>query len=131
MKTKRALLVITGLALFFSVGTLVYLQMTEIPIKIILVYLLIGVLAIISVFYAFKKMKEEKEGQPKDDEFTNQIKYKSGYYAYVASMYMWLFLFLFRSYFPDIETIVGGGVLLSALIGFISKMMVKREINEE
>ncbi len=131
MKTKRALLVITGLALFFSVGVLIYLQMTEIPTKIMLVYLLIGVLAIISVLYAFKKMKEEKEGQPKEDEFTNHIKYKSGYYAYVASMYMWLFLFLFRSYFPDIETIVGGGVLLSGLIGFISKIMAKREIYEE
>jgi len=131
MKTKKALLVITGLTLFFSVGVLIYSQTSEMSTKMILIYLLIGVIAIISVFYALKRMIEEKEGQTKDDEFSNQIKYKSGYYAYIASMYMWFFFFLFRSYFPNIETIVGGGVLLSALIYFISNLMVKREIYEE
>ena len=62
---------------------------------------------------------------------TTQIKYKSGYYAYLYSMYMWLFIFLLKDKFPDVETMLGGGILLSALIGFIVKIIVKRNLNEK
>jgi hypothetical protein len=32
--------------------------------------------------------------------------------------------------FPDIETMLGGGILLSALISFIAKYVVKQKLNE-
>jgi len=41
---------------------------------------------------ALKKDKEEKLGLPVEDELSNQLKYKAGYQA---SMYMWLFIFIF------------------------------------
>ena len=129
-KSTTALLLLIGLTLFFTLGVILYSQMEEIQPKMLIIYLLIGVIALISIVIAIKKMKEEKEGQPLEDEFTTKIKFKAGYYAYLASMYMWLFIFLFRSIFPDVETLIGGGILLSGAIGFVCKIMAKQQINE-
>ena len=129
-KSTTALLLLIGLTLFFTIGVLVYSQMSEIQPKMIIIYGLIGLVALISIGVAVKRMREENEGQPNEDEFTTQIKHKAGFYAYIASMYMWLFIFLFRGLFPDIETIVGGGILLSGIIGFVCKTIVKQQINE-
>jgi len=129
-KSKTVLLLLIGLALFFAIGILGYSEMAEIQPKMLLIYGLIGIVALISIVIAIKKMKEEKEGQPIEDEFTTQVKYKAGFYAYIASMYMWLFIFLFRGLFPDVETLAGGGILLSGVIGFACKFIVKRQINE-
>lgn len=131
MKSRHVFVALIGLTLTFTIGILMYSRMSEIPPKMLVIYGLIGIVAIISIFLAIKKMKEEKEGQPVDDEFTTQIKHKSGFYAYIASMYMWLFIFLLRDIFPDTETMVGGGILLSGVIGFICKLIVKRNFNEE
>jgi len=130
-KSTTALLLLVGLTLTFTLGVLAYSQMAEIQPKMLLIYGLIGIVALISIVVAIKKMKEEKEGQPIEDEFTTQVKYKSGFYAYIASMYMWLFIFLFRGLFPDTETLVGGGILLSGVIGFVCKGIVRRQINEK
>ena len=129
-KSTTVLLLLIGLTLFFTIGVLVYSQMSEIQPKMIIIYGLIGLVALISIGVAVKRMREENEGQPNEDEFTTQIKHKAGFYAYIASMYMWLFIFLFRGLFPDIETIVGGGILLSGIIGFVCKTIVKQQINE-
>ena len=129
-KSRTALLLLIGLTLFFTLGVLLYSQMAEIQPKMLIIYVLIGIVALISIVVAIKKMKEEKEGQPLEDEFTTQIKYKAGFYAYIASMYMWFFIFLFRSIFPDVETLVGGGILLSGVIGFACKAIAKQQINE-
>ena len=130
MKTKTDLIIVVGLALMFSAGVLAYSQMEVIRTKMLLIYGLIGIVAIMSILRALKKMREEKQGQPIEDEFTTQIKHKAGFYAYIASMYMWLFLFLFRGIFPDVETLVGGGILLSGVIGFACKAITKRRVNE-
>ena len=127
-KSRNALLLLVGLSLTFALGILAYSQMAAINTKMIVIYSLIGIVAVISIVLAIKKMKEEKEGQPIDDEFTTRIKHEAGFHAYIASMYMWLFLFLFRSLFPDIETLVGGGILLSGVIGFVCKMFVKQRV---
>ena len=131
MKTKIVLIILVGLTITFTVGILAYSQMEEIQPKMLLIYGLIGVVAVISILRTIKKMKEEKEGQPSEDELTTQIKHKAGHDAYIASLYMWLFIFLFRDIFPDSETMVGGGILLTGLIGFISKTIVSRKFNEK
>jgi|GEM_PF-3125388 len=130
-KARVELVVLVALLFLYSLGIFLYWNLGEIPILMLFLYWLIGTLALISIFMAYKKMKEEKEGQPVDDEFTLQIKYKSGYYAYIYSLYMWLFLFLGRSFFQDIETIVGIGVLMSGLIGYVCKMYIKRHNYEK
>ncbi|MCP4977476.1 MAG: hypothetical protein GY931_15080 [Maribacter sp.] len=130
-KSLYILLLLVGLTLTFVLGIIVYSQMAEIQPKMLIIYALIGIVALISIFVAIKKMKEEKEGQPIEDEFTTLVKYKSGFYAYLASMYMWLFIFLFRDISSDVETLLGGGILLSGVIGFVCKFFVKQQLNEK
>lgn len=131
MKAKKTLIILAGLTLTFTVGILAYSQMEEIQPKMLLIYGLIGIFAIISILSAVKKRNEEKEGQPIEDELSTQIKHKAGHDAYIASIYMWLFIFIFRDLFPDTETMVGGGILASGLIGFIAKTIVRRKFNEK
>jgi len=86
-------------------------------------------IGISAIYIYYKKNKEQRSGEPEDDEMTLMIKYKAGYKAYMASMYLWLLIFLFRDKFPNIETMVGGGILVSAALFFISKHIVKKEGN--
>jgi len=128
MNKKRTTLMFTSILIMAAIWGFIILERGTNLFKglDLLVFSLIVILGIIAFVNALKKDKDEKEGLPADDELSNQIKYKSGYYAYMASMYMWLFIFLLKDNFPDTETMLGGGILLSALIAFISKMVVKR-----
>lgn len=96
----------------------------------LLVFILIVVLGAIALINAYRKDKEIKAGFPEDDELSLIIKYKAGYNAFLASMYMWLFIFIFQRYFPNTESMLGSGVLLSGLIFYISKLLVKKEYSE-
>ena len=134
MKTGRKTLLIVSILIVTIV--LAYIIMERgaanfFEVKRIIILSLIIILGVIAFVNALKKKKEEKDGIPLEDEFTALIKYKAGYYAFLASMYMWLFIFLFKNYFPDVETMLGGGILLSALIGFVCKAVVKREFNDQ
>lgn len=97
----------------------------------LVIFILIIISGIIALYNAFKKDKELAEGQPEEDELSNLIKYKSGYYAYMASLYMWLFFFLMKDMFPNIESLIGGGILLTALFSFLAKLYVKKQLHEE
>lgn len=96
----------------------------------ILIFALIVILGGIALYIAYKKDKSVAEGFPAEDEMSLLLKYKAGYFAFLWSMYMWLFIFIFKDKFPDVETMLGGGILLSALIFYIAKVMVKRGVNE-
>ena len=132
MKKNRKVLWITAfLTMGVVLGFIVIKNETEmfqgLYLLIIALIIIGGVIAFIT---AYKREKEEKEGLATDDELSNRIKYKAGYYAYLASLYMWLFIFLFKDKFPDVETMLGGGILLSALMSFIAKYIVKQKFNE-
>ncbi len=130
-KSRITLLIVSILILTIIIGFAILGEGPNLfkGLNLVITLLIIG-LAVIAFIAALKKDKEEKAGIPVEDELTTKIKYKSGYYAYLASMYMWLFIFLFKDKFTDIETMLGGGILLSALIGFIAKVVVKRNYNE-
>ncbi|MDX1283456.1 MAG: hypothetical protein R3182_00515 [Draconibacterium sp.] len=98
--------------------------------KIVLIVLIV-LIAVIAILNALRRSRDKRAGIAVEDELSLKIKYKSGYQAYLASMYMWLFIFFFKEYFPNTETMLGGGILLSALIGYITKIMVKQKIHEE
>ncbi len=97
-------------------------------------HIFIFAMIIISGIYAFvthmKKYKEIQQGFPPEDELSTQIKYRSGYYAFMVSMYIWLFIFLFQQHFPDVETMLGGGILLSAVIAIGIKIYLTRNYHE-
>lgn len=84
--------------------------------------------------YAFvthmRRYKEVKEGFPVEDELSTQIKYKAGYYAFLTSLYIWLAIFLFQRFIPDVETMLGGGILLSACVAIGIKAYLTRSYNE-
>jgi len=131
MKHQRRILIITFvLIIVLFLGYFVALKnsipFTKIEGCIFIITLFLGG---VYLWKAIKKDKEEIEGQPPEDELSNLIKYKTGHYAYMTSMYMWLFFFIFKDKFPNIESLIGGGVLLSSLIYFISILIVKREYN--
>ena len=130
-KNRKTLLVTVFLTMGIVLGYIVINNGMEMFQGLnLLIFALIVIGGIIAFITAFKKDKEEKEGLTTDDEMSTLIKYKSGYYAYMASMYMWLFIFLLKDKFPDTETMLGGGILVSGLLAFISKIIVKRKIND-
>ena len=94
------------------------------------ILILIVVLGVVVFVNALKRDRDIKAGLPVDDELSTRIKYKAGYYAYLTSMYMWLFIFLLKDHFPDVETMLGGGILLSGAISVIIKYMVKYKFDE-
>lgn len=132
MKSLKYLIIVTFLTLTVVLGFVVYSQgETQLKVLDIIIIVLILGAAAFAIYKGYKSYQEEKQGIPIEDEFSNLIKYKSGHQAYLASMYMWLFIFLFKDFFPDVETMLGGGILLSALIGFIAKFRIKQQFNEE
>ena len=96
----------------------------------VLIFALIVILGAIALYLSYRKDKSVAEGYPAEDEMSLLLKYKAGYYSFLISMYMWLFIFIFKDKFPDVETMLGGGILLSALISFIVKFSIKRGVYE-
>lgn len=133
MKRNRKTLMITSILIMAVLWAFVALEKgTDLFRGLdLVIFILIVVIGAIAFFIALRKDREEKQGLPPEDEMSLRIKYKSGYYAYLASMYMWLFVFLLKDKFPDTETMLGGGILFSALIAFSAKFIVKRNFNEE
>ena len=130
-KTRITLLLISILIMSLLWGFIVLEKGTDLLKGLdLFIFILIVLLAAIAFMKAIKRDREEKAGLPADDELSTLIKYKSGYYAYMASMYMWLFVFLLKDKFPDTETMLGGGILFSALISCIAKYIVKNKFNE-
>lgn len=133
MKPKRKSLLITSILIMCAVWGFIVIEKGTNLFKglDLVVFILIVLGGAIAFFNALRKDKEEKQGMPAEDELSNQIKFKSGYYAYMASMYMWLFIFIFKDKFPDVETMLGGGILLSALISVLARVYVKKKFYEE
>jgi len=132
MKAKRKTLMMTSVIIMLAIWGFIALEKGSDLLKglDLFIFSLIVIIGAIAFFRALKKDKEEKEGLPAEDELSTLIKYKSGYYAYMASMYLWLFIFLFKDKFPNTESMLGGGILLSGLILFFSKIIVKHKLNE-
>jgi len=130
-KSKKLMLVIAFSTMGFILGFIILNNGADSFQGLnILVFALIIFGGIIAFFNANKKDQEEKNGLPTDDELSTLIKYKTGPYAYMASMYMWLVIFIAKGMFPNVETMLGGGILLSCLIWTISKYIVKLKFDE-
>jgi len=129
-KTRRTFLLTSILIMSVLWGFVVVEKGTDLFKGLrLFIFILIVLLAAISFMKAIKRDREEREGLPADDELSMLIKYKSGYYAYMASMYMWFFVFLLKDNFPNTEAMLGGGILLSALMSYLAKYVVRRNLN--
>ena len=133
MKAKRKTLMIVSILIMAMVGGFIIVQNgTNIFQGLDLyIFILIAILSIVLFTNALKKDKDEQAGLPTDDELSTRIKYKAGYYAFLYSMYLWLFIFILKEHFPDVETMLGSGILLSAAMSVVIKYYVKYNYNEE
>lgn len=133
MKNNRKTLMYTSIVIMMAIWGFIAIEKGTDLFKglDLYIFIFIVVLGTIAFVRALKRDKEEKEGLPAEDELSNLIKYKTGYLAYMTSMYMWLFIFIFKDKFPNVESMLGGGILLSALIFFITKVSIKKKFNEK
>jgi len=94
-----------------------------------MILLLIVIITFIYTQQSLKSKNNKKNGIPVDDELSILIKYKTGYHSYMASAFLWYILFVFKDSFPDTETILGGGILLSSLIVIVTGFIIKHFAN--
>lgn len=132
MKQSKTALVLVSILVMLSVwGFIAVYRNGYVPSGL---DLLIFVLIIVSGVYAFmthlKRHRELVAGYPAEDEMSRLIKYKAGHHAFMASMYIWLAIFLFKESFPDIETLLGGGILLSGVTAMAIRAYLTRHFDE-
>ena len=132
MKKQRIILVTAYLLILSVVFGLKYLEKQTGLFKSINPLFLLALIIIAFVFtlQSLKRKGKKKNGIPIDDELSLLIKYKIGYYSFLASSFLWYLLFILKDDFPDTETILGGGILLSTLIVIVTRIIIKRFPNE-
>jgi len=133
MKKQRIILVTAYLLILSIVFGLKYLENQTGFFKSInpLFLLALIIIAFVYTLQSLKRKGKKKNGIPVDDEFSLLIKYKIGYYSFLASSFLWYLLFVLKDDFPDTETILGGGILLSTLIVIVTSIIIKRFSNEQ
>jgi len=133
MKKQRIILVTAYLLILSVVFGLKYLEKQTGLFKSINPLFLLALIIIAFVFtlQSLKRKGKKKNGIPIDDEFSLLIKYKIGYYSFLGSSFLWYLLFILKDDFPDTETILGGGILLSTLIVIVTRIIIKRFPNEQ
>jgi len=133
MKKQRIILVTAYLFILSAVFGLKYLENQTGIFKSIDPLFLLALIIIVFVYtlQSLKRKGKKKNGIPVDDELSLLIKYKTGYYSFLVSSFLWYLLFVLKDDFPDTETILGGGILLSTLIVIATRIIIKRFPNEQ
>jgi len=85
-----------------------------------LLALIILAAIIIFIVFIYKIRHNKRFVLQADDELSSLRKYKGGYNAYFLNLVLWVFLFTVRIQFSDISNLVGGGIILSLIIGVVS-----------
>jgi hypothetical protein len=133
MTKQKKILLIVELIAFAAIFSIIAIEkntgILQNSNSLILV-LFVGV-SVIAALRPLKKRNNSKKGIPSDDELSLKIKYKSGYYAYFATIIIWLIIFLLKDSFPNTETILISGILLSTLSALFAKTIIRKTPNEE
>lgn len=131
-RAKNTLLLVSVLVMLSIWGFAAVYHAGYIPNGLdLFIFFLIFVGGIYAFVVHMKRYKDAQKGFPAEDELTTRIKYKAGYYAFVASIYIWLFIFLFKDIFPDVESMLGSGILLSAILAMLIKAYLTRNYHED
>ena len=96
----------------------------------IFIFVLILIGAVYSFFVERKKHRDIESGFPAEDEFSEQVKYRAGYYSFMSSIYVWLSLWVLKEIFTDYDTLFGLGVLLPAAIFIVLRSYFTRNPHE-
>jgi len=139
---NNKLTVVLGLGVTVSVVVLLALFITASEnldlIEYIFIVLLIG-LVIGSTLIVLKRTKDIKAGLPVDDELSNKISHRAGYYAWFASIWIAVGLIWYNSLIVDVfgvpelttEQSLGTVVLLSGVIFLGAVFYFNRKDNVE
>ncbi|MBU1719466.1 MAG: hypothetical protein KKA07_10400 [Bacteroidetes bacterium] len=134
MKNYYKEIVLGGVLLFVFSGLIFWFIFTKpqsfLPVGIAILTLLIGIATFIK--QTINKKRDIETGAPVEDEFIKLAKVYAGNQAFRYSMYLWLLIFVFNSSLTKNETMLGIGILGSALIYGISLWYFKTtgEFNE-
>ncbi len=104
------LVIFVGLLIWYMIST----TQMGLPIIIALIIIVVGVVTFI--LQVVNKRRDLKAGTPAEDEFTKMAQVYAGSRAYIYSMYLWMLIFVFNSAFTKPQTMLGIGILGSALI---------------
>lgn len=104
------LIVFAGLIFWFSMNE----PQAVLQISVAIITLLVGVVTYI--WQSVNNRRDIQDGVPGEDEFTKLARVYAGNRAFFLSMYLWLLIFIFNSSFTKNETMLGIGILGSALI---------------
>lgn len=128
---KSSLVLVSVLAMFSIWGFIFAYRAGYIPAGLeLFIFLLIMLAGVYFFIVQMKKHKDINLGLPTDDELSEQIKYRSGYLAFTASLFVWLALFLLKEWITDYDTLFGLGVLLPAAIFMVIRSYLSRNFSE-
>jgi len=128
MKQPKSALVLVGVLVMALIWGFIVLERTGyIPGQLDIV---IFALIMISGIYAFvvhmRRHKDIERGLPVDDELSTSVKYKAGYYAFMASLFVWVAILLLQRHFPDVDTMLGSGILASCILAIFFRVVLGR-----
>lgn len=86
------------------------------PLQILIALLILVIGSVTFVWRVVRKKKDIATNAPSEDEFTRLARVYAGSQAFEFSMFLWLLIFIFHSSFNKVETMLGVGILGSALI---------------
>jgi uncharacterized membrane protein len=104
------LVIFVGLLIWYMTST----TQSGLSIMIAMIIILVGVVTF--VLQIVNKRRDMEAGTPAEDEFTKIAKVYAGSRAFIYSMYLWMLIFVFNSAFTKPQTMLGIGILGSALI---------------
>jgi ABC-type uncharacterized transport system permease subunit len=113
----KEILLGAGLSTIFA-GILFWVVFNEPQDPLIVgIAILVFLLYIISfIWKSIKRVRDKQVGAPSEDEFTKLASVYAGNFAFRNSMYLWMFIFFIKQSFIKVETMLGIGILGSALI---------------
>jgi hypothetical protein len=96
----------------------------------IFIFVLILIVLVHSFVVKMKKLKDIESGFPVEDELSEQVKYRAGYYSFMSSIYVWASLWVLKEIFTDYDTLFGLGVLLPTVIFIVLRSYFTRNPHE-
>jgi len=122
MKNYTKEIVFGAVLVIFFAGLIAWLIIIESPsvLMVVIAVLILLTGTVTFIRQMLNKKRNIETGAPAEDEFTQLAKVYAGNQAFLYSLYLWLLIFVFNSSFSKNETMLGIGILGSALIYGIS-----------
>jgi uncharacterized membrane protein YiaA len=112
--SKKVLLLIIAGTLTYVAGIFAYATMAEIKLIEYIIFIAVGLAAIIGIIIALRNVKTEQQGFQTEDELSSRIKDKTGAKSFIASIYLWTMIFVF-TYDSNLHTEIVLGIGLAGM----------------